>query len=179
MVAGIAFQFLGISIYHWIPLYGTIWLIAIAMGTRMLAYCTRTMNAASMQIHFELDEAARASGVSQFVSFRRVFLPIMAPAIFYAALMVGMLAARDLTLPLIMTTGTTHTISTLIFDLQTNGDQNAAGAIAIYMIVLLAVLAVVAHKLTGMSELGVAAPGRRRRRERRGRDAAAMPSAAE
>ena len=40
------------------------WLIAIAMGVRMLAYCTRTMNAASLQIQFELDEAAYVSGVS-------------------------------------------------------------------------------------------------------------------
>ncbi|MCY4551436.1 MAG: iron ABC transporter permease [Defluviicoccus sp.] len=179
MVAGVAFQFLGISIYHWIPLYGTIWLIAIAMGTRMLAYCTRTMNASSLQIRFELDEAARASGVSQLVAFRRVFLPIMAPALFYAALMSGMLAARDLTLPLIMSAGKTHTISTLIFDLQTNGDQNAAGAIAIYMIVLLAVLAVFAHRMTGMSELGVDYSARRRRRGRRMRARTAIPSPAE
>ena len=180
MVAGVAFQFLGISIYHWIPLYGTIWLIAIAMGTRMLAYCTRTMNASSLQIRFELDEAARASGVSQLVAFRRVFLPIMAPALFYAALMSGMLAARDLTLPLIMSAGKTHTVSTLIFDLQTNGDQNAAGAIAIYMIVLLAVLAVFAHRMTGMSELGVDySDTARKSRGRRPRARTAIPSPAE
>ncbi len=176
MVAAVAFQFMGISVYHWIPLYGTIWLIAIAMGTRMLAYCTRTMNAASLQIHFELDEVARASGISRLVSFRRIFIPIMAPAIFYSALMAGMLAARDLTVPLVMNTGKSPTISTLIFDLQTNGEQNAAGAIAIYMIILLALLAVAAHKLTGMSELGVAATGSRRARRRRSRPAVPSPA---
>ncbi len=165
MVAAVAFQFMGISLYSWVPLYGTIWLIAIAMGVRMLAYCTRTMNASSIQIHFELDEVARTSGVSQLMSFRWIFIPIMMPAIFYSALMVGMLAARDLTIPLVMNTGKAATISTLIFDLQSNGDQNAAGAISLYMIVLLALLAVAAHKLTGMNELGVGA-GRPRRRKR-------------
>ena len=169
MVAAVAFQFMGISLYSWVPLYGTIWLIAIAMGVRMLAYCTRTMNASSIQIHFELDEVARTSGVSQLMSFRWIFIPIMMPAIFYSALMVGMLAARDLTIPLVMNTGKAATISTLIFDLQSNGDQNAAGAISLYMIVLLALLAVAAHKLTGMSELGVGAgrPWRRKRVRRR------------
>ena len=65
IVTGVAFQFMGIAIYHWLPLFGTIWLVAIAMGTRMLAYCTRTMHATSLQIQFELDEAAYVSGVSK------------------------------------------------------------------------------------------------------------------
>ena len=65
IVAAVAFQYFGIAIYEWLPLYGSIWLISIAMGTRMLAYSTRTMNTASLQIHMELDEAAQASGVSR------------------------------------------------------------------------------------------------------------------
>ena len=153
IVTGVAFQFLGIAIYHWLPLFGTIWLVAIAMGTRMLAYCTRTMNATSLQIQFELDEAAYVSGVSKLDTFRRIFLPLMAPAIFYSALMVGMLAARDLTLPLVMNTGNSEVVATLIFNLQTNGEQNAAAAVALYMIVVLVVLALFARRMTGMQEI--------------------------
>ena len=153
IVTGVAFQFLGIAIYHWLPLFGTIWLVAIAMGTRMLAYCTRTMNATSLQIQFELDEAAYVSGVSKLDTFRRIFLPLMAPAIFYSALMVGMLAARDLTLPLVMNTGNSEVVATLIFNLQTNGEQNAAAAVALYMIVVLVVLALFARRITGMQEI--------------------------
>jgi len=153
IVTGVAFQFLGIAIYHWLPLFGTIWLVAIAMGTRMLAYCTRTMNSTSLQIQFELDEAAYVSGVSKLDTFRRIFLPLMAPAIFYSALMVGMLAARDLTLPLVMNTGNSEVVATLIFNLQTNGEQNAAAAVALYMIVVLVVLALFARRMTGMQEI--------------------------
>ena len=155
IVSAVAFQYMGIAIYKWIPLYGTIWLIAIALGTRMLAYCTRTMNTASLQIRFELDEAARASGVTPLVAFRRVFLPLMRPAIFYSGLLVGMLAARDLTLPLMMNVGDTHTLSTLIFDLQINGDQGAAAAISIYLVVVLVIVAVIAHRLAGLGEPGI------------------------
>ncbi|MFL2668654.1 MAG: ABC transporter permease subunit [Alphaproteobacteria bacterium] len=128
-------------------------MVAIAMGTRMLAYCTRTMNATSLQIQFELDEAAYVSGVSKLDTFRRIFLPLMAPAIFYSALMVGMLAARDLTLPLVMNTGNSEVVATLIFNLQTNGEQNAAAAVALYMIVVLVVLALFARRMTGMQEI--------------------------
>ena len=162
IVTGVAFQFLGIAIYHWLPLFGTIWLVAIAMGTRMLAYCTRTMNATSLQIQFELDEAAYVSGVSRLDTFRRIFLPLMAPAIFYSALMVGMLAARDLTLPLVMNTGNSEVVATLIFNLQTNGEQNAAAAVALYMIVVLVLLALFARRITGMQEIRGADIVRRR-----------------
>ena len=153
IVTGVAFQFIGIGIYHWLPLFGTIWLVAIAMGTRMLAYCTRTMNAASLQIQFELDEAAHVSGVSKLETFRRIFLPLMAPAIFYSALMVGMLSARDLTLPLVMNTGGSEVVATLIFNLETNGEQNAAAAVALYMIFILSILALLARRMTGMQEI--------------------------
>jgi len=162
IVTGVAFQFMGIAIFHWLPLFGTIWLVAIAMGTRMLAYCTRTMNATSLQIQFELDEAAYASGVSKLDTFRRIFLPLMAPAIFYSALMVGMLAARDLTLPLVMNTGNSEVVATLIFNLQTNGEQNAAAAVALYMIVVLVLLALFARRITGMQEIRGAEIVRRR-----------------
>ena len=90
--------------------------------------------------------------MSRLGTFRHVFLPLMAPSLFYTALMVGMLAARDLTVPLIMNTGQAHTISTLIFDLQTNAAQNAAAAVSIYMIVVLVVLAIFARRIAGMAE---------------------------
>jgi iron(III) transport system permease protein len=154
VVSGAAFQYFGISVYDWLPLYGTLWLISIAMSTRMLAYGTRTMNAASLQIHYELDEAAYASGVAPFVAFRRIFLPIMRPAIFYTAMMTGMLSARELTLPLMMTPAQKPLVSTLVYDLQGNGDYAAAAAIALYMIVLLVLIVAVARKLTGITEQG-------------------------
>lgn len=157
IVTATAFQVMGIAVYQWLPLYGTLWLIMVAMGTRMLAYCTRTMNAAALQIHPELEEAAWIAGISRWRTFTGVFLPLMAPALFYAALMVGMLAARDLTLPLIMNSGGTPLVSVLIFDLQTNGETASAAAVALYMIVVLVLLVLTARKLTGMAEPGLGA----------------------
>jgi len=154
VVSATAFQVMGIALYQWLPLYGTLWLIIAAMGTRMLTYCTRTMNGAALQLSPELEEAGWVSGVSKWRTFLGVFVPLMAPAIFYAALMVAMLAARDLTLPLIMGGGQTRLVSTLIYDLQTNGEYNSAAAVAIYMILVLVALALFARRLTGVAEIG-------------------------
>ena len=160
VVSATAFQVLGIAIYEWLPLYGTLWIMIAAMGTRMVTYCSRTLNGAAMQLSPELEEAAWVSGLSQWAAFRHVFVPLMAPAIFHAALMVGMLAARDLTMPLIMSGGRTPLISTLVFDLQTNGEYNSAAAVALYMIVVLVALALFARRLTGLGEPGLE-PARR------------------
>jgi iron(III) transport system permease protein len=159
MVAAVAFQYAGMALHQWLPLYGTVWLIAIAMATRMLAFCTRTINGPALQIHVELDEAAYVSGVSRMRSFRRVFLPIIAPAMLYSGVMVAMLAARDLTLPLMMNTGKSPLVSTLIYDLQTGGDFNVAAAIGLYMIAMLLLLVAVAHAIARLGTTG-RRPGR-------------------
>jgi iron(III) transport system permease protein len=166
MVAAVAFQLVGMWIYTWLPLYGTIWLVVIAMGTRMLAFCTRTINGPAMQIHAELDEAAYASGVSRARAFWRVFLPIIAPATLYSGTMVGMLAARELTLPLMMNATNSPVVSTLIFDLQTGGRFNSAAAIGLYMIVVLLAMVAVAYRLAGWG--GAADMGRAPVRSRAG-----------
>ncbi len=166
MVAAVAFQYLGIAIYKWLPIYGTVWLISIAMGSRMLAFCTRTLNAASIQIGYELDEAAYVSGVSRLTAFRRIFLPIMLPAVFYSSLMVGMLSARELTVPLMMSADKSPLVSTLIYNLQTNGEHNVAAAVGLYMIAILLILTVLARRLTGVEEQGGMAVERRAARRR-------------
>ena len=154
LAAAVSFQMAGIAVNHWLPLYGTVWLMMVAMATRMLSFCTRTVNGTALQIHAELDEAAYACGVSRLVTFRRIFLPIVAPALFYSALMVGMLAARELTLPLMMDNGQSPVMATLIFDLQTNGRVGTASAVALLMMVILVTLVLAARSLSGIRERG-------------------------
>ena len=165
MVAAVAFQYLGIALYKWVPLYGTIWLIAIVMGTRLVAFCTRTMNAASWQIHAQLDEAAYVSGVSKFGAFRFIFLPILTPALFYSAVIVALLSMRELTVPLMINTGHAPLVSTLVFDLQMNGSHNVAAAISVYMIIFLVAMTFIASRLAGIDEPLRVRRGKRRKRK--------------
>ena len=43
---------------RWIGIYGTIWIMALALSTRYLAFASRTFHAAMTQIGRELEEAA-------------------------------------------------------------------------------------------------------------------------
>jgi ABC-type Fe3+ transport system permease subunit len=54
--------------------------------------------------------------------------------------MLGMLTARELTLPLMLVTGRSSVITTSIFELQTNGETGPAAAVALSLIAALALL---------------------------------------
>jgi len=144
IIAATSFQYLGIVSYPWLPFYGTIWILGIAMGTRMLAYSSRIVNASSLQMHRELDEAAYASGVAPLMAFRHIFLPIVAPAVVYGALMSAMLSAKDLAMPLMMSNTGSQVLASLVYELQINGQQSIAAAISLYMIVAFGLLTLLA-----------------------------------
>jgi iron(III) transport system permease protein len=166
MAAAVAFQMMGVAVNRWVPLYGTIWLLMIAMTTRTLALCTRAVNASGVQMHAELDEAAYVAGISRLATFRRIFLPFVTPALVYSGIMVGMLVARELTLPLMMDTGHTKLVATLIFDLQTNGNVGAASAVGLMMVVILMAMALLFRRLAGGAYRIGDAPTKRRKADR-------------
>ena len=64
-----------------IPIYGTIWIIAVAYLTIYLSFGSRTMNGVVLQLHPELDEAARMSGAGLLATVRRIIVPLAAPGL--------------------------------------------------------------------------------------------------
>ena len=54
--------------------------MVIAFTVSFVAYGTRTMNAAILQIHRDLEEAALISGASQWRTVRRIFVPLVMPS---------------------------------------------------------------------------------------------------
>src|SRR5262244_905879 len=76
IVMGIAFFWLFLKL-DFLPLYGTIWAISIGFTISFLSYGTRSMNAALLQIHKELEEAAYVSGAPPWRTMWRVFVPLM------------------------------------------------------------------------------------------------------
>src|SRR5258706_1663240 len=75
IVMGIAFFWVFLKI-DFVPIYGTIWPMAIGFTAGFLSYGTRSMNAALLQVHKELEEAAYVSGARPWRTLLpAVFLP--------------------------------------------------------------------------------------------------------
>lgn len=122
-----------------IGVYGTIWILLIAYSYR-LATTTRTARAALMQIHTELEEASTASGAGWLTTQRRIVLPLLAPAMASAFMLLFIIGAREFTIPLVLASDDNIVISVLIWRLYQAGQSAETAALA--TLVILAVLPV-------------------------------------
>jgi len=124
-----------------IPIYGTVWIIVVGMVTKQLAFPSRALIAAQVQVHGELEEAAEVSGASAGVRFFRIVIPLMLPAIINVGVWVVMQSMRELSIALMLYTQHTAVISTLIWNQWTNGRVQDAGAMGVILTLLVALLA--------------------------------------
>ncbi|WP_229737749.1 ABC transporter permease [Primorskyibacter flagellatus] len=112
-------------------LYGSIWLIAIAFIIRYLPYGMRYAQPAVMQIHRELEEAANVSGASQPGTFRRIVLPLTAPALLAGWLFIFLVAAKELSIAVLLAGSRSKTVAVAMFDQWTNGQAGEVAALGI------------------------------------------------
>lgn len=120
-----------------IPVYGTIWILLFVFVIARLSYATRMTNASLIQIHKDLDEAARVSGASSAATLLRVILPLLAPTLGYAWLWIALLVYRELTLAVLLTTRENLTLPVLVWNLWANGGLGPAAALTLVLMALM------------------------------------------
>ena len=127
-----------IAALYWSPgasdLYGTLALLVIVMALLQVAFGTRMFNAGLLQIHTELEEAAAMSGASAWSTFRRVTLPLLRPVVTYSWLWLALLSFRDLTIPTVLGSQDTLTLSAVSWTLYSTGRVGASSAVTILMV---------------------------------------------
>jgi iron(III) transport system permease protein len=127
-----------VAALYWSPdsvnLYGTLALLVTVMALLQLAFGTRMFNAGLLQIHTELEEAAAMSGASAWATFRRVTLPLLRPVVTYVWLWLALLSFRDLTIPTILGSQDTLTLSAVSWNLFSNGRVGASSAVTVLMV---------------------------------------------
>jgi iron(III) transport system permease protein len=124
------------------PINGTIWVLVIGHVSIYIAFGTRTMNGAFIQIHKELEDAALVSGASWATSLRQVLFPIVWPQIVNAWLWVVAHSARDLTFPLMLLTSSNVVAATAIYQRWDYPDLPGAAALSTLVVLGLLVLVV-------------------------------------
>jgi len=129
--------------FDFLSLYGTIWSICLAFTVNFMAYGTRSMNAAILQIHKELEEAAYTSGARPWRTTLRVFFPLMMPAFAGLWIWVALLASRIAGTPLMLAEGKENMVlSILIWQMWDWGHIGAVAAIGTLLILALLVLTI-------------------------------------
>jgi iron(III) transport system permease protein len=141
IVMGIAFFWLFLKLdFDFFPIYGTVWAISIGFTISFLSYGTRSMNAALLQIHKELEEAAYVSGAPPWRTMWRIFVPLLMPTLVGVWIWVVLHAVRIAGMPLMLYEGPKNQVlAILIWNMWDEGYVPAVAAIGtLLMLVLLA-----------------------------------------
>ena len=126
-----------------ISILGTVWVICLVFVIRYLPYASRTVGAAVIQIHKELEESAQVCRASEFKSFLKITLPLIAPAFVNAWIWVAMNSARALSAALMLYSSKNEVLSTRIWELWYEGDITLVSALAIMMISILLLISII------------------------------------
>jgi iron(III) transport system permease protein len=116
-----------------LPFYGTVWIIAIALGTQYVALGTRLSSGGIAQTHVSLEEAAAASGAPMRKVWRRVLVPLIRPTFANGSLLIFVVAVQNLTLPLILAAPGNTVLSTLIWSRWSYGLIPQAAVLSVAM----------------------------------------------
>jgi iron(III) transport system permease protein len=123
-----------------VPIYGTVWIIVLGLTTHYLAFGTRAMNGAVVQVSRELEEAARASGAGRIRTLLRVTLPLILPAFVSAWIWIVAHAMRAFSIPLILASSETELVSVRLWVMWERGDAAKAAALGVMLVAVLGIV---------------------------------------
>jgi iron(III) transport system permease protein len=121
-------------------IYGTVFVISIALTVRCLSYGSRAMIAGFVQIHPELIEASRVAGVGWIHTYWKIVLPLVAPAFINGWIWVGVQASRDLAAALMLYTPSSVVVSTMVWGLWETNEDSIASALGVVLIIFLVII---------------------------------------
>lgn len=117
-------------------LYGTAFILLIAYVGILLPYPIRYAIARLRQISGSLDDAARVAGASPVLSLRHITLPMLAPALIAAMMLVFAIASRELVASIMLAPAGVRTIGTFVFAQFEQGSVQTGMAMSVIAIAI-------------------------------------------
>jgi iron(III) transport system permease protein len=114
-------------------LFGSLAGIVLALVIKDSPVSTQMFRAAFLQVGRELEESASLSGAAWGKIYVRILLPLIAPTVFTVGLLTLMSAAKEISTPALLYTGTTRPVSLLMLEYGLNGFFERAAALGVLM----------------------------------------------
>ena len=121
-----------------ITLYGTAAILLIAYIAILLPYPIRYAVARLRQISGSLDDAARVSGATQTQALTHILLPLMAPSLIAAMMLVFAIASRELVASIMLAPAGMRTVGTFVFSQFEQGSVQTGMAMSVLAIAITA-----------------------------------------
>jgi iron(III) transport system permease protein len=132
-----------------LPIYGTIYLLMVAMVIKSMPFGTQMIKSVLMQLGNDLEEASKVCGGTWVDTFRRVIFPLTMPALITVALVGFISAARDISTVVLLGSGKSRTLSLLMLDFAAGAEFEKATVVAVMVVGLVVVAALIARALGG------------------------------
>jgi iron(III) transport system permease protein len=149
ILLGIALLWTFLQTRVFMPIYGTIYLLIIAMVIKSMPFGAQLIKSVMLQLGNDLEEASRISGGSWLYTYRRVVFPLLFPALLTVGLVGFISAARDISTVVLLGTGKSRTLSLLMLDFAAGAEFEKATVIATLIVVLVLAASLGARALGG------------------------------
>ena len=133
------------------PIYNTIWIIILAYIFNMLPLGTRFTHPAVVQVHRDLEEAARGAGAGFWATAWHVWFPLLRPALINGWLFVAIVSVKVLTLAQFLQGPGNQVFAVHLLDTFEDNPGEAA-ALSSLFVVAVGVLTIVSLTLRQRSE---------------------------
>ena len=114
-----------------IPIYGTLWLMALAYFTVLMPLGVRTLAGVVLQVDKSLEECARVCGASWGYRMRTVALPLLRPGMIAAWLLVFIASVRELGVSIFLVGSNAKVIAPSIIDAWLSSSSTLSSALAL------------------------------------------------
>ena len=128
-------------------LYGNMGALIVAMVIKELPLGVSFTSVAFLQVASEIEASARVCGASWLTTYRRIMLPLIAPALvsLFAISFIG--AVRDISTTILLVRPANRSLSQLMYQFAVGGRPESAAALGLIMAVLAMVVAMLVRRL--------------------------------
>src|SRR6266550_3362940 len=149
ILLGVALLWTFLQTKIFLPIYGTIYLLMIAMVIKSMPFGTQMIKSVLIQLGSDLEEASKVCGGTWLHTFHRVILPLAMPALITVGLVGFISAARDISTVVLLGSGKSRTLSLLMLDFAAGAEFEKATVVAVIIVGLVVGAALFARALGG------------------------------
>lgn len=131
------------------PIYGTIYVLIIAMVIKGMPIGVQLIKSVMLQLGNELEEAARIAGGNWLSTYCRIVLPLTYPALLTVGIVTFISTARDISTVVLLARGESRTLSLLMLDYTAGAELEKASVLAVIIVVLVSAAALLARAVGG------------------------------
>ncbi len=133
---------------RWMSIYTTMWIMVLAIMARYLAFATRNSNSAMIQLHKELEEAARVAGANRLRTLLRITFPLLLPPLLAGWVWIFAHTLRNFTIPLMLATSGNQTIAIIMYYFwERKADLCLASTLGVVLLVAVSILIIFSRRV--------------------------------